>query len=339
MATRTRKVLIGCGAGCLGLVVLWIGACVGFGIWIRQPGELLEPTRLLGRDTTGYVEWTLRVEDPGSEAFVESLMELQERVQERNPSRAPAWLNQILENRRQRNKAQAVRQLMPTVVAWTIRPGETPDTDLHLFTVSMKSLGNRSRFLDLTLRYTVGLRHSVVHADERIYSNDDGAMFIRDNSFFFTNSLANARLAVDRLRGEGDVPEAEAVGLPARVAALPDTPLRGTISNARGELARIWRQLSHPDADRARDADRIWGAIRGATISGGFAGQTAFECTVDFQGPDEAWAAANAEPLVELLRADLGLGHMPADLQATAAGDSVRVTLHIDDVFGFLDEL
>ena len=110
MATRGRKLLLGCGAGCLGLIALSIGACVSFTVWINQPGELLEPTRLLGQDPTGYVEWSLSVEDPGTEAFVGGLMDLQERAQERN-QRGPVWLNQLLKNHQRKNRA--VRELLP----------------------------------------------------------------------------------------------------------------------------------------------------------------------------------------------------------------------------------
>ena len=67
MNPRTKRILIGCGAGCGGMILILIALAVGFGMWIQGKGELLEPQRLLGADTTGYLEWTLRLEDPGTE--------------------------------------------------------------------------------------------------------------------------------------------------------------------------------------------------------------------------------------------------------------------------------
>ncbi len=53
MASRNKRILIGCAVGCGAMVVLVIGLAVAFGLWIKSPGELLEPQRLLGADTTG----------------------------------------------------------------------------------------------------------------------------------------------------------------------------------------------------------------------------------------------------------------------------------------------
>lgn len=338
MATRGRKVLLGCGVGCLTAIALSIGACVSFTVWVNQPGELLEPTRLLGSDTTGYIEWTWRIEDPGTEAFVESLLELQERAQARNPGRAPAWLNQLINSNRKQNNAQAVRQLLPTVVAWTLRPGETDDSDLHLFTLSIKSLGNRSRFFDLMLRYTLGLKNSVKHGDERIYViEDEGALFIRNNSYFITNSEANARLIVDRMRAERWDVSRDPTALEFRLSEIPDDPLRGAISNTRGELRRIWHTISESEPDPERS--EFWNTIYGATLSGSFTGQTTFEGAVEFLGPDAEWAQANAEAVLEMLRANVGQGHLQARLEAEAVDEKIRISIRVDDVFAFLDEL
>ena len=64
-----------------------------------------------------------------------------------------------------------MRELLPAVVAWTLSPGEQDDTDLHLLAINIKAMGNRARFFDMMLRFTLGLKHSIKHGDERIYTD------------------------------------------------------------------------------------------------------------------------------------------------------------------------
>ena len=73
--TTTKRLLIGCGLGCGSLVLIAILSAVSFAVWVARPGELLEPERLLGADTRGYLEWRLALEDPGTEGFAELLIE------------------------------------------------------------------------------------------------------------------------------------------------------------------------------------------------------------------------------------------------------------------------
>ena len=43
MASRGKRILIGIGVGCLAIVLLIVGSCAGFIIWINRSGELIEP--------------------------------------------------------------------------------------------------------------------------------------------------------------------------------------------------------------------------------------------------------------------------------------------------------
>ena len=74
MERRSKKILTGCAIGCGGLLRIFIGVCISLYAWINRPGELLEPSVLLGHDTTGYIEWTLSLDDPGTQEFVEHLL-------------------------------------------------------------------------------------------------------------------------------------------------------------------------------------------------------------------------------------------------------------------------
>ena len=80
MEPRKKKVLIGCLGGC-GLVVLAsIGSCVCFFVWLNSPDEVLEePQRPLVDDTSAYLQWTLRLDDPGTLDFVHPLIDIRSR--------------------------------------------------------------------------------------------------------------------------------------------------------------------------------------------------------------------------------------------------------------------
>ena len=75
MTSRGKNILIGSLITGGALIVLVIAAAIGFGVWLNRPGELLDPTRLLSSGASGYAEWTLRLDDPGTEGFVELLIE------------------------------------------------------------------------------------------------------------------------------------------------------------------------------------------------------------------------------------------------------------------------
>ena len=69
MASKGKRWAIGCGLGCLVLIAVIIATVISFTLWVRGSGELLEPQKLLGSDTTGYLEWSLRMEDEGTQGF------------------------------------------------------------------------------------------------------------------------------------------------------------------------------------------------------------------------------------------------------------------------------
>ena len=133
MEPRGKKILYGCGVGCLAVVLLAVGSCVMFNIWLHRPGELLEPERLVGADTSGYVAWTLRLEDPGTADFVQTLLEGLQRAQQRNRAKIHPMLDSWFARLNQRQNERNLREMFPLVAAWTARPGSGPDDDLHLF--------------------------------------------------------------------------------------------------------------------------------------------------------------------------------------------------------------
>ena len=151
---KLKNWMIGCGIGCGALVVLAVSSCVGLTVWITRPGELIQPDQLLGPSTTGYVEWTLRLEDPGTEGFVEGALELMQRWQQRNSQDLPAWLTGF-QARQDRKRAEQLRGLFPLMAVWTLQPSEHAGEDLHVLSLSLKQLGNRMLFADWVLGFAL----------------------------------------------------------------------------------------------------------------------------------------------------------------------------------------
>src|SRR5437867_13274174 len=95
MGSTGRNILIGCAAAIGVAALLGVGSCIGFTVWLNRPGHLMEPEKLLGADTSGFIEWTLRREDPGTLAVLEALMDnLQQERRSRSP--LPGWLDSII---------------------------------------------------------------------------------------------------------------------------------------------------------------------------------------------------------------------------------------------------
>src|SRR5437867_3698255 len=73
MGSTGRNILIGWAAAIGVAALLAVGSCIGFTVWLNRPGHLTEPEKLLGADTSGFIEWTLHREDPGTLAILDYL--------------------------------------------------------------------------------------------------------------------------------------------------------------------------------------------------------------------------------------------------------------------------
>jgi len=337
--------LIGCGVGCLALLIFAVSACVGFGLWLSQPGELLEPQQLLASDTLGYIEWTLREEDPGTASVVERLIELSQAQNRGGLTGLPDWVGEFLIERQNARNERQIRQLLPLAAAWTVRAGETRDSDVHLLTLSIEKLGKRLVLVDWAMGWAArmgGDMDVIVHRGERIYplnDTDSGApraLFFRGNDVFFTSDPEMAKRAVDLLADttagdQGDASELERV-----FAALPDRPLRGAVSNGRGELYRIWDLMTDLESG---PEDEPWSAIRTVAVSGGLTSEDALELAIEALCKDARWASLNADSLLDTMLSDLEFGGVEVETQARAEGERILIDLRVPDLPGQLEKL
>ncbi len=335
MTPRSKRFVIGCGIGCGTLALIGVALVVSFFFWLSRPGDLLEPEALLGSDTIGYAEWTLRLDDPGTQGFVAALIAAVREQQQRGRSPLPPILDRALKNYQLRKTEKDIRRLFPLVAAWTLHPGEAPDEDVHLFSVSITQLGNQLVLLDWILGFAARPGSDLApyrHGGERIYVGGDEevfAFFIRGNDFFFTWDLETATRAVDRIRAPR-VEVEETTSLDRLYAGIEhDRTLRCALTNERGEIGRLWRTLA---ADSGSIAPELLDRIVGLTIGGSLNEHGSLNASFEIVGPDEAWTSAHEQVVVEAIRQVLASTRLEPELTYVRTGTRVR----IDVVFGDL---
>ena len=332
--SRGRNFLLGCLAGCGALALLAVSSCLGLVWWINRPGELLEPARLRGPETTAYVEWTLRLEDPGTSAFVTELLASMNRLQ-RSASPLPGALGGILANYQERRNEKQMRELFPCVVAWGVFAAAKPDEELHLVTLSVEKLGNRLVVMDWILGWILGRDSEtevVSHGGEKIYvlKKLGSAFFLRRSQIFFTTGLEAATRAVDRLQ-PGAAGPAEATELDRLIDGLPaDRPLRGATTNRHGEVRRLVALLLEPQAEEP--PGEVWDQVRAATLAGGFAQDSTFHAALDLRTEGPVWSDENARAIAASLAASLSTGTLPVRVEAVPHEDGVRFDFEVDDL-------
>jgi hypothetical protein len=346
MASKGKRWLIGCGLGCGGMLVLIIVLAVGFAMWINGPSELLQPETLRGSDTTGYVEWTLTLDDPGTEGFVRELIRALQSIPPETSDELPPVIYNWLVRQQKRGNEEDLRALFPMVAAWGSRAGETGEESLHLFSLSIKSLGRRLRIGDLLMGWFLRTDEIPVddYLDEKIYQirSDKGqwpAFFIRNGNIFFTSDRDTARVAVDRLitsatPGDG---AGELEGLFAETTELGETaPLRGALTNANGELGHLWEWLG-TRSEITADPE-LWNRFRGAALAGGLQADGSLAMTVRFHCPDEAWVEAHALDLIMALHDGLAWAGPELRIDVRPEGDRIDVHLHVPGLTEFLTQ-
>ena len=307
-------------------------------IWLNSPGEVLEPEILLGPENTAYVEWTLRLEDSGTEEFVEGMLTSFSDLNARSDSPLPDGLEHMI-NARQIGKARKnLRKLFPLVVAWTAQPGDSLDEDEHLFTLSARGLGHRMVLADWILGLFLGRSKDVEivrHRGEKIFVLDERngtkpAGFINKGTTFLATNLDSARNARDRL----DLIEGESVvqtELSSLFGGLPqDHALKGALTNRRGELRRLLEALEFSDETVSAS---IWDDVRASTIVANFRDEDAFGGTLTLQGPDADWAGTHAETIGTAIEALFDRSRVEFTTEVRQDGSDVRVEFNTTNLF------
>jgi hypothetical protein len=328
-----KQALIGCGIGCGAIVVIGVALFAGLAYWVTRPGELIEPERLLAEDTTGYVAWTLRLEDPGTAGFVTALVERAQELRRQRNRALPEPLGTIL-GAVDRNPDGQMRQLFPLTVLWTSSPAQAGAGDLRLLSVSLPAGGNRLVMLDWILGLILSRNPDAVHdhAGERIYhlQGDRGGnvtFFLRGSDLFFVTDVETARRAIDRLAGPSPHERAPTALDRLYAQAPAEAALRGALSNGQGELERLWRDLVTASGEGA-----AWNEVAGLVVSGGLEPDGAFDGVLELIGADADWAAERSEPVVAAIRAWLDEAPLEIESSSEVTGERVRIAVRVSDL-------
>jgi len=319
--TRTSQVLAGCAVGCGILLLAVVGSCIGFVAWLKRPGELLEPGLLLDQATVAHAEWTLRLEDPGTEEAFRAVLEALNQTRQTIPI-----LPDSIQRWSQQSDEREMRLLFPLVATWSLRRGASGTLD-QLFGASVPSLGNRIRMADWFLGFAAGRDgdlQQIEHLGEQIYvlPKTGAAFFIRRDGVFVTTDVERARNTVEALerRTPGEAAPEE---LRRLLDGLPTTAaLRGAAVNEAGSCAAILGWLT---GEPVEGIDLS--AVRALAIVGGFTPSAGFEATLTVQSDDPRWGAGNADRLAAALAARLGVEVTPVD----ATADPLVLRIAVDD--------
>ena len=344
MTSRGRNVLIGGGIAVGLLVVLVIGTGLTFRAWLNRPGELLDPIRLLGGEAAGYAEWTLRMDDPGTEGFVallvQRIQEMPPELEDSLPSFVSTWVDATRNDRTQTD----IERIFPLVAAWTLHPGQQRGDDLHLVGISVQGIANQVVFADWIAGFLVGESdRSTVHEyqDEKIYQYDidgsdyDLSFFGQNGTVFVTSELEMAERAVDLLDRDGkrDRDPTELERLFARTR--DGDPFRAALTNQGGEVYRLWEAIGGEAVENPPE----WQAVEGVNLTGGLAVDGAFEGVMELIAPDAAWSEVDAEAIEAAFRE--GLEQFPLDftVRAAAVEGGVRLDVRIPTLVESLTRL
>ena len=181
------------------------------------------------------------------------------------------------------------------------------------------------------------------YRDEQIYAISlptglDVVFFLRGNDVFVTYDLATAQQAVDHL-APGGGPVHSPTDLEELFAwTSPDRALRAALTNDRDEVFRLWQRV----AVQMKRADRLRGLaaeLRGATLSGGLAGDDTLEGQIGLWCPDATWATGHAAEALEAFQAGLSYEGLELTAEAAAEGDWIRIDFRAQGLPGLLESL
>jgi hypothetical protein len=344
MERRGWKILIGCAIGCATVVVIVFGSCTGFVFWLNSPGEVLEPRGLIDPDVRGYVEWTLRLEDPGTREFIDLMVATFQEINERAPSPLPPAIRGPLTELQNRRNERELREFFPVVLVWTVRPAESADRDLHLLSASIRGADHQLIMMDWFLGFFMRRMEEVStfkHRGETVYGirppegGEELQLFIHRGDVFMATSAEGARLAIDRLE---DGPSSNEGTSPVE-RWLPETEertLHGVVTNQRGEVWRVWREVLDGSVDDLV-AEEQRAALTALLLRGGFTAEGALELTADFHFDDAAVAGAAVGPLSAAV--ERALRETLIELRGlSVVGRAVRVDMEIADIPGRIEE-
>jgi hypothetical protein len=115
-------------------------------------------------------------------------------------------------------------------------------------------------------------------------------------------------------------------------------PLRGALSNGRGEIFRTWQKVAVKIEDP--DAVREWtDTLQGVTLSGELAEDGKLLGRLELHCPDAEWASSHADAALQAFVAGLDYEELDLETQALADGDLIRIEFQMAGFFSLLEQI
>ena len=207
--SRTTRTLMGCAIGCGALLVFSMVGCISCMVWLNSPGDVIDPETLLAGDTTGYLEWTVDLDDAGTEELLKSVLASLQKAQSAGlPDSGTGKIIKQFQAWSNKNIEKDLRKAFPLVVAGVLRPVAASE-DSFVLTCSLRGADHQLVLLDMvggffvrrwTDTETIRYRDETIVAITRSEGEPFG-LFIRSGDVFLTSSVDQARYAVDVLTG------------------------------------------------------------------------------------------------------------------------------------------
>ncbi len=267
------KVLIGCGIGCAGLIlVVVLGATFG-GMWFFTPGKQIA-TDVIADDTSlGVVRLHELAEDPGTQELLTRLLErINEVDREQQRENLPPSLRWISDLQNQQADVSGLNMMIPKEMTIAFEPAENgSDPDFVVAANPRVMVRMVKTMLSLVSRSEGGSEIRSDYRDHAAYAlEDDAHIAFASSTVLFASSRRALERAIDRVEASeaasGD--PAAKVGVSARIPE-GDWDIEGALSNEAGLVTSLLDDLKSSDDPEDRAAMDALGDDLGDSLIAG----------------------------------------------------------------------
>ncbi len=323
------KLLIGCGIGCAGLILLAVLAVAFGSMWIMTPGTQVA-TDVIADDTSlAVIRLHELAEDPGTQKLLESVLErINEAGREQQREQLPPALRWISDMQARQANTAGVNMLIPKEMTISYEKAEdgsgldfvaaaNPRTMVRMFKsmFSLMSRGDDSRNVRSDYR-----GHAAYRFEEEAH-----VAFVR-STVLFANSRRGLERAIDRIEagkaGAGDA----SGGFDYSSVPPGDWDVEGAVGNETGLVDGLLAELTRPGDEQSAGEGLHLGFGFDVVSADEVTGRTVLECN-DPQAA-ERWQAV-LEQRYAALRDDAARRGIEIEIETLREGNQVVTDLRL----------
>ncbi len=275
------KILIGCGVGCAGLILVAVlGAAFG-GMWFFTPGQQIA-TDVIADDTSlGVVRLHELAEDPGTQELLTRLLEhINEADREHQRESLPPSLRWISDLQNQEADVSGLNMMIPKEMTVAFEPSEDgSDPDFVVAANPRVMVRMFKTMLSLVSRSEGGTEIRSDYRGHAAYTlEDETHVAFASSTVLFASSRRALERAIDRVEtGESNSgSKATGRGFSTQIPE-GEWDIEGVLSNEEGLIAGLLADLKSSDDELGHDL--ILGADDDLRLSFGFDVVSADEVT------------------------------------------------------------